>query len=1046
MEMKSLYPTIILLLLLQIPHGFVRGSMVDNFRFVNFSAKDGLPDKFIYAITQDKMGFIWVGGNNGLYRYDGVKFKHYKSPIDIPDHQISNVLTTIYYDSTTNMLWLGSMNAVQYLDLNTYTFHTPNLALPDVDEMISSRVTAFYRDSKNRMWIGTEKGIWYHYNEKNNKVKRYSNIESSIFNPILAFAEKAGKVIVFSGRMILKFDPITGKKETLSLPTSVAQAFIRSVYYDAQNGMYWLALGEKGVVSFSLHDLSFGAPYAFTSQGVHGKTIYSSVKQINRNQDGKYWINTSTLGLSDLKSRKIENIDSPNSNEYSLRSTNISILYTDRQQNLWVGTFDRGLSMHSYQNQHIKSFPLINPQGYSVEPFSTAHLPNSDNFVVTGNLVNGVAVFDSKNGGFTFIKPADGSKSYSRYSHTTKLGKTYVSIENKIYEFDTKNSKLIPLQINTNDGSSLPALYEIISDSDGNLYVAASKTGIYKIIVKTKTAIFIPLPQKAQPKGKHKPMLEPIPALCDSKDNIWCVNTSGVYCLLKSTDTFVHMATEKAKNTGASVLISTSISESEPGVYWITTKSNGFFKLTMNSLKGTLINYSGTNLNMNSDFCFNALPQNKETIWIINLQGLLRFDVKSERITAYVGSQHGMYSDNSAYGINILPSGKILTQFFGAISVLDVNTFPYNQQSFPPVVTSLKIMDHLITSKPIFSDTSFDLSYRQNLIQIDFATLNLCNSNQNSYRYKLEGIDTKWHYTENVNTASYSGMAPGKYVFHLQVSNNNGVWYPKELNLQFRINPPFWKTWWFILILGTVFSGVALLFNYLFIRYIKREVELKSDFSQQIAEMELKALRAQMNPHFIFNSLNSIQKYVLQNDQYTASQYLTRFSRLIRLILDHSVQNMVFLASEIDMIKLYIDMESLRFDHKFNFNLQVDENLDIDRILAPSMLIQPYIENAIWHGLLYKTEKGDLLLKISKKENILEVVIDDNGIGRQKSEELKKNQVMSRKSYGIKITEDRINLINRMTGANAGVQINDKYHADGSAAGTTVILHLPLNQ
>ena len=215
--------------------------------------------------------------------------------------------------------------------------------------------------------------------------------------------------------------------------------------------------------------------------------------------------------------------------------------------------------------------------------------------------------------------------------------------------------------------------------------------------------------------------------------------------------------------------------------------------------------------------------------------------------------------------------------------------------------------------------------------------------------------------------------------------------------------------------------------------------------SQQLETAKLDALRSQMNPHFIFNSLNSIENFVLKNDRFKASQYLTKFSRLIRLILDHSNQNTILISSEMDLLKLYIEMESLRFENKFEYEISTDDIVRADTSEIPSMLIQPYIENAIWHGLLHKEAKGKLLLRFKMiSTNRLQVIIEDNGIGRQKAMELRSKQVLKKKSYGMQIAADRIDIINRMQQMNASVVVEDLIDNTGYATGTKVIIEIPL--
>ena len=214
---------------------------------------------------------------------------------------------------------------------------------------------------------------------------------------------------------------------------------------------------------------------------------------------------------------------------------------------------------------------------------------------------------------------------------------------------------------------------------------------------------------------------------------------------------------------------------------------------------------------------------------------------------------------------------------------------------------------------------------------------------------------------------------------------------------------------------------------------------------QKMAEVEMQALRAQMNPHFIFNCLNSINRYIVKSDQVTASLYLTKFAKLIRLILDNSNSKNVILSNELEALKLYIDMEALRFDKKFSYEISLAEGVPADSIELPPLIIQPYVENAIWHGLLHMQTVGHLKIHISlPTENMLRCVIEDNGIGREKARELKSKSATTKKSLGMKLTENRISLLNRHAQLNASVEIIDLVKEENEAAGTKVILNIPI--
>jgi tetratricopeptide (TPR) repeat protein len=235
---------------------------------------------------------------------------------------------------------------------------------------------------------------------------------------------------------------------------------------------------------------------------------------------------------------------------------------------------------------------------------------------------------------------------------------------------------------------------------------------------------------------------------------------------------------------------------------------------------------------------------------------------------------------------------------------------------------------------------------------------------------------------------------------------------------------------------------------------MKHELELqriesersKAAFQQQATELEMQALRAQMNPHFIFNSLNSINRFILQNNKVQASEYLTKFSRLVRLILQNSQASLISLESELEALNLYLELEAVRFDHQFKYKITVDEDLDADMIKVPPLLIQPYAENAIWHGLMHKQEKGHLEIEFSQGDGLLLCKITDDGIGRKKAAELKSKSASMHKSMGMQITANRIAMLQQKKQLENYITINDLTLPDGSAGGTEVVLKIPLSQ
>jgi len=218
----------------------------------------------------------------------------------------------------------------------------------------------------------------------------------------------------------------------------------------------------------------------------------------------------------------------------------------------------------------------------------------------------------------------------------------------------------------------------------------------------------------------------------------------------------------------------------------------------------------------------------------------------------------------------------------------------------------------------------------------------------------------------------------------------------------------------------------------------------KAEWQQQAIGLEMQALRAQMSPHFIFNSLNSINRFILQNNKAQASEYLTKFSKLVRLILQNSQAALIPLESELDALKLYLELEAVRFDDQFEYKIIIDNDLDSDMLKVPPLIIQPYAENAIWHGLMHKEEKGHLEIDLFQCDKVLCCKITDDGIGRQKAAELKSKSASTHKSMGMRITADRIAILQQKKQIDTTIQIRDLILPDGSAGGTEVLLKIPV--
>lgn len=307
-----------------------------------------------------------------------------------------------------------------------------------------------------------------------------------------------------------------------------------------------------------------------------------------------------------------------------------------------------------------------------------------------------------------------------------------------------------------------------------------------------------------------------------------------------------------------------------------------------------------------------------------------------------------------------------------------------------------------------------------------------------TYRYRLTDADTGWITTKNTSLR-FSNLLPGKYRFELQCRNACGDFTDHIVTTTFLIPKFFYETVVFQLILTVIVLCIIVLSVF----FLMKNRQRKADMKNRLLNSEFKALRLQMNPHFIFNILNSINHYITENNPESASQYLKSFARLMRKVLENSRQNTVSLEEETNTMTEYLSLEQMRFENRFDYKIEMDPLIQPMEVFIPPMLIQPFLENAIWHGLLHKESKGNLSIgfHLQNEKNLI-VTIEDNGIGRAKSMEIS-SQKKGRRSAGIELITERINLINQINKTNITLNIMDLFDNDGNASGTKVEFRFP---
>ncbi len=359
----------------------------------------------------------------------------------------------------------------------------------------------------------------------------------------------------------------------------------------------------------------------------------------------------------------------------------------------------------------------------------------------------------------------------------------------------------------------------------------------------------------------------------------------------------------------------------------------------------------------------------------------------------------------------------------------------------PPISSLFVVTDFKVGEDSYNNTLNNTFEYFQNQISIQFSVLDYGKIIQEPVYYNLNNEGWKLISAET-RTLEFPSLSPGSYSLQFKLGNTI-----QEPIINFTITPPFWLTWWFFVLCFLVLLSIGWLYyryqiSLLFkqIKLLRENIQLEKNLSKSI----LTSIKSQMNPHFFYNALNTIQAYIFTNDAENAGKYLSKFSKLTRKILEMSESDTVLLSEEIDTLTLYLELEQVRFDDNFTFIFDIDQKLDLEMVKIPPMLIQPYVENAVKHGLLHKQGEKKIQLKFEKIEKLLVITLEDNGIGRKRSEELNSIKNAKHKSFSTGANAKRLEVLNQGNIKQVALEIIDQYDQSNQSIGTTVILKIPI--
>ncbi len=1008
-------------------------------RFEHYNQTEGLSQGTGYATAQYE-NYLWFGTQDGLNRYDGYVFKVYRAN---KNSKLFNSFVPALLTDSRNRLWIGTGNGINLYDPKEDNFISFNEAFAIKNPFeIGISIKKMFEDNHGNIWIISDNNGIVCFDPRLKTIKKHLPNESNVMSCI---EDSEGNIWVNTSTKIFKLTNLTKDFEEVPIPylASKKHYTLITMLIDKKQQL-WLGTYAEGLCLFSI----IKNKLVFKEQFKAGKGLLSSdITCMLQSSNRKLWVGTRTGGLSqyqETQNKFIHNTNSRN-NPQSLADNHIWSLFEDQQQILWIGLSNRGYDKY---DRHKFRFELLRKN--HDDPSNS--IPDNMIFRILGHKEH---VFIGTYSGINILNTASNSIKPLFTDRTTISNDYFNEVRTMSLDKD-QNLWMMNWQgiLKYKWLSARRTNYYLDVDPSIYLYSSLYRKAQNQVWVGGANGLNIFDISLKQPKDITKTILaktltdKQIRVIhTDTNENIWVGTLGfGVYIYHPKTKKTYHFNSQMVCENIRSFLEDedTIWVGSDCGLYKID-KKNMLVKKYYNKFPNNVI--------------YSILQDNDGYLWIGTNAGLSKFSIQKEIVEVTYDENDGL--QNNEFNTDCAYKSPDGTMYFGGVNGVTYfkpENITSNKFVSPIKITKIKVLDSLYNENV----AELSLKHFQNFLEFQFVGFNYSNTPKNTYRYKLEGIDPTWVNSGRKNSANYTNLPPGKYVFKVKGSNNDGLENPAEAILTVVINPAYYQTWWFRVLLFFGTTGLLALFirNNNTSRNLKislaegetkrllKESEMKEKemiLLQKIAETEISALRSQMNPHFIFNCLNSIKLYSLENDSESASIYLTKFSKLIRLVLDNSRSERLTLEKEIETLQLYIEMEIMRFKEKVQYEMVISTEIDQQYVEIPPLLIQPFVENAIWHGLMHKEFGGKVSIMVNLVQEImLEIQIIDNGVGRKKSAEYKSKTATNHKSFGMKVTNERIDLINQIYKTNAKVEIVDLYDEKEIGVGTKVIIQIPI--
>lgn len=979
---------------------------------INFNHLSDFPElsnNIVFSMVQDNRGFIWFGTYDGLYKYDGNSLKNYSSN-SLNGNSLPTVpVRALFIDPSGEYMWIGtSGRSLWRMSLKTELFQDYKL-LHESLRALSDNVADICEDRDHNIWLSTiDNGV--------NMINMKSNILHIYRSPMKY--DVARCICDSRGRI-----KVTDIIRCVYVYDSTKDCFIQSKVNENHDVLQFVAQHRTGNADISQNK---SKKNSFPFDVLNDALPY---RPVIKDRKGMIWIGTD-FGLFsyDARTKNVESYCSTFSDAGSLNGNIVYAFLEDASGNLWIGT-DMGINKISFSQQDFSNFSFDANDNIDTRYIRSIYVDRkgtiwlgtfrgSLNYIDKNNKLHHFkadksfpnvinAIGEEKNGNLWFCgQPAFAviDKNYTLISD----GKVYAKLKKQ----------------NSNP------IWSFLADSEGNIWIG-TKNDLLRVNSRDKSCAGY------LSHAGDKNSLAGTSVWClfkDYKGTIWVGTNNGLSRIYSEKGRIQFQNYLPGPNKPGALLAHNIwyIHEDKQHLLWMATSDYGLWSFDPD--KNIFRNYDERNGFPTNMIC-GILEDSQARLWISTNKGLCLFDPLLKKVTRVFSESDGLFGSQFNYKCCFKDrSGRM---FFGAKTGF-VSFYPdkIKIQNYEPaiMVSSFKVA-YRENIQRFLNDSALSLSYPDKDFSIDFSSTDFSNPAQSQFAYKLIGLSDKWVDLGHLHSVTISNLSPGKYQLLLRTRNSSGQWGAHVFKAGINVLPPFWRTWWFVsLALSCIITGIFITVRYFI---AKKESQRRKLFT------ELSILRSQLNPHFIFNSLNSLQSFIITYKNDLALDYVERFAHIMRLILENSRKNVIPLSEEITFLELYFYMESLRAGNKIKFELVVDDNLKSGNIMIPPMLVQPFVENSLKHGQLTSLAEGRVSVSFKALDDYFEVVIEDNGVGRKIAEKSTNNRVYKKESIGIGNIVARLNIINRNRPGKNAVQVIDLYHQSGESAGTRVEMIIP---